>query len=127
MSSSATAPPGGPTADFIAARVLQLAALLEELTQLHGDGAEAAAAVTLDQSKVGRLSRMDAMQQQAMSVAAQQRRERTSVDIRAAQQRIADGVYGECLECGEWISPARLEHTPHVRLCIGCATAAEAP
>jgi len=77
--------------------------------------------VTLDQTKVGRLSRMDAMQQQAMSQASDDRREESLVQIKAALERIDDGEYGECLECLEPIAEARLEIDPAISLCIKCA------
>lgn len=41
--------------------------------------------------------------------------------IRAALQRIADGSYGICANCGADIAPARLEALPTATLCIGCA------
>lgn len=93
--------------------------------------AEAAAAegsadiVELDQSKVGRLSRMDAMQAQAMAQASGQRREATLRRIAAALKRVDDGEYGACLECGEAIKQKRLEFDPTVPLCVDCASRAE--
>lgn len=81
--------------------------------------------VELDQSKVGRLSRMDAMQGQAMAKASGHRREATLRGIAAALRRIDDGEYGVCLECEEAIDPKRLEFDPAVRLCIRCASRAE--
>lgn len=41
-------------------------------------------------------------------------------DVRAAQARIRDGSYGICIECGEAISPKRLEALPWAARCIGC-------
>lgn len=41
--------------------------------------------------------------------------------IAAALQRIDDGIYGECVACGELISPARLEVVPHAARCQNCA------
>jgi len=93
--------------------------------------AEAAAAegsadiVELDQSKVGRLSRMDAMQAQAMAQASGQRREATLRRIAAALKRVDDGEYGACQECGEPINQKRLEFDPTVLLCVACASRAE--
>jgi DnaK suppressor protein len=45
--------------------------------------------------------------------------------IDAALARIADGTYGTCVECGEPVSPARLEADPAVALCITCQRKAE--
>ena len=42
-------------------------------------------------------------------------------DIRAALQRIADGTYGTCANCGAEIAPARLKALPTATLCINCA------
>lgn len=77
--------------------------------------------VTLDQESVGRLSRIDAMQMQAMAMAAHRRREHEQTAIEAAVQRIKEGEYGYCLICGEDIALARLEHSPAVTTCIECA------
>ncbi len=45
--------------------------------------------------------------------------------ISQALQRIEAGEYGVCVECGEPISPERLEANPMAELCIDCATDAE--
>ena len=89
-------------------------------------GKASAEVVELDQSKVGRLSRMDAMQAQAMAQAAEQRREQMLRRIDAALRRIDDDDYGYCLKCDEKINPKRLEFDPTVTLCIECANKAEA-
>lgn len=92
-----------------------------EINDLVETGDNAAKPVKLDQSRVGRLSRMDAMQAQAMSVEVKRRREIESVRIKAALRRVEAGTYGECLECGEKISVARLKFNPSTPLCIQCA------
>ena len=81
----------------------------------------AAGVVELDQSKVGRLSRMDAMQAQAMSVETNRRREIELQRIGNALQRIEDDEYGTCLRCGEDIDIQRLEIDPATPVCIDCA------
>lgn len=78
-------------------------------------------AVELDQTKVGRLSRMDALQSQAMSQAIDKRRESEIKRIDAALHRLNDGEYGYCLTCGEQIELKRLELDPAVVQCAGCA------
>jgi DnaK suppressor protein len=103
----------------------QLLALRAELEGIEQSGAEASAVVELDQAKVGRLSRMDAMRAQAMAQASQQRREQTLRRIDAALQRLDDEEFGYCVECGELINPKRLEFDPTVELCIDCASKAE--
>ncbi|KPK51779.1 MAG: hypothetical protein AMS22_10340 [Thiotrichales bacterium SG8_50] len=89
------------------------------------DDTEAAAAVELDQTRVGRVSRIDAMQAQAMSVAAIGRREQEIARIDDALARIGEGEYGYCLECGQEIDPARLEIDPAASHCVNCATSLE--
>lgn len=89
-------------------------------------GAEAAQPVELDQARVGRLSRMDALQGQAMSQEACRRREQELVRISKALKRLELGEYGECLNCGEDIAIGRLEIDPAATLCIRCAEAESA-
>ena len=81
--------------------------------------------VELDQSRVGRLSRMDAMQAQAMSLETGRRRRQYLAEVDAALKRIEETEYGDCFECGDLIHPGRLEADPAVRLCISCAEALE--
>lgn len=102
--------------------------LLELREQIEGvvdSAADASAIVELDQSKVGRLSRMDAMQGQAMAQASRERRERTLRLIDSALARIDSDDYGYCQQCEEPIDINRLEFDPTVLLCIDCATKAE--
>ena len=78
--------------------------------------------VELDQSQVGRLSRMDAMQVQEMALEQERRREIGIQRINAALKRIAEGEYGFCLDCGEQISSKRLEFDLATPLCVDCAS-----
>lgn len=103
----------------------QLLKLRAELEAVAESGNESAGVVELDQSKVGRLSRMDAMQAQAMAQASVDRREQMLRRIEAALKRIDNDEYGYCQECDEPIAPKRLEFDPTVTLCITCATKAE--
>ncbi|MHA1554164.1 MAG: TraR/DksA family transcriptional regulator [Alphaproteobacteria bacterium] len=80
------------------------------------------APVELDQQAVGRLSRMDALQVQAMALETSRRRGLELQRIAAALARIDEGEYGYCLECGDEIAARRLEFTPAAPLCIGCAS-----
>jgi len=92
----------------------------EELEAVAVTSEESAAVVELDQSKVGRLSRMDAMQAQAMAKASGERREAMLRNIEAALKRIDYGVYGLCRDCNEPINPKRLEFDPTALRCIDC-------
>jgi len=103
----------------------RLLRLRDELESIAATGENSAAVVELDQSKVGRLSRMDAMQVQAMAKASSARRERTLRGIAAALQRIEDDEYGLCLGCSEPINPRRLEFDPTTMLCVDCASKSE--
>ncbi|MGV6853306.1 MAG: TraR/DksA family transcriptional regulator [bacterium] len=78
--------------------------------------------VILDQSCTGRLSRMDAMQQQAMAIALEQRQPLQLRKIEEALLRIQQKEYGLCLRCQEPISSGRLNFDPTVTLCIECAS-----
>ena len=109
------------------------AAKLKEFRQtLHALAAQIRAAdaetegerapVELDQQAVGRLSRMDALQVQAMALETSRRRAVELRRIAAALARMDEGDYGYCLECGEEIAARRLELDPAVPLCIGCAS-----
>lgn len=86
---------------------------------------EAAATVELDQSRIGRLSRMDALQAQSMSQESQRRNEQLLQRIENAMKRIDNNEFGDCFECGEEIAPQRLELNPTSTLCIRCATTKE--
>jgi len=77
--------------------------------------------VTLDQQSVGRLSRMDSLQVQAMDKAQETARQKRLVRIDAALTRLEAGDYGYCAACDEEIGAKRLELDPAVPLCIGCA------
>jgi DnaK suppressor protein len=99
----------------------RLHAELETLAADGDLGAEERATVVLDQQAVGRLSRMDAMQRQAMAEARARRIVARRARIEAALGRIRDGEFGWCAECGEEIAEARLNLDPAVPTCIRCA------
>jgi len=98
----------------------QLLSLREEIEQLESANRDAAGTVTLDQSKVGRLSRMDAMQAQQMARETARRRQTQLQKIDGALRRIDAGDYGYCFVCGGEISPARLNFDPSATRCMGC-------
>ncbi len=82
---------------------------------------DASAVVELDQTRVGRLSRMDALQGQAMSKAVQARRQQQLKEVNLALKRIDSNDFGFCQNCDEQIARQRLDINPAVRLCIKCA------
>lgn len=102
----------------------KLLVLKKELLDLEASG-DSAKPVTLDPSRVGRLSRMDAMQMQAMSQETQRRRAVQLQRIEGALQRIERDTFGLCIKCEEAIPAKRLDFDPTAFLCIDCAKEAE--
>lgn len=98
-----------------------LAGELDALAESSAAGAAARRPVALDQSSVGRLSRMDAMQVQAMAQASEARRRQRSRRIEAALRRIDTDEFGYCAVCGEAIPAKRLAVDPTLAHCIDCA------
>ena len=91
-----------------------------ELRTADAHTADDRAPVELDQQSVGRLSRMDAMQQQAMANAQSRRRAGRLKAIKAALARMDAGEYGWCEDCGEDIPLGRLDLDPCAVRCVGC-------
>ena len=94
---------------------------LAEIERLMADNAELSAPVELDQQSVGRVSRIDAIQVQAMAQAVAQRRGVRIGKLRAALARIDEGEYGYCSGCGEPIAAGRLDADPTFTQCVTCA------
>ena len=105
----------------LAAFRAQLDAMRTALDDEDALGAAGQKTVELDQCAVGRLSRMDALQGQAMAQATQARRDATRKRIAAALARMETGAFGYCRECGEEIAEKRLALDPTVPTCISCA------
>lgn len=102
-------------------------ALLAERARLANEDAASAedrGTVMLDQQSVGRLSRMDALQRQAMAQATMRRRAARVARIAAALRRIDEGEFGFCQKCGDDIAQERLDLDPTVPTCVSCATGA---
>ena len=99
----------------------RLLARRQQLEQQEQDNQQARDVVTLDQTSVGRLSRMDAMQAQAMAQATHRRNQVELQRISSALTRLEQGDYGDCLRCGEPIAEQRLQFDPAATLCIDCA------
>lgn len=97
----------------------------EALLDVADSARDAAKTVELDQARVGRVSRMDAMQAQEMAKESDRRRLLALRRIDSALKRIEDGEYGNCSACDEVISAKRLEVDPGALLCIDCASKAE--
>ena len=99
-----------------------IAARIAELDEKDARGQQGQTTVTLDQQSVGRLSRMDALQSQAMAKGLQARRDAERKGLQAALARLDDDDYGFCEDCGEDIAIARLKANPVVTRCVSCAS-----
>jgi DnaK suppressor protein len=81
--------------------------------------------VLLDQQSVGRVSRIDAIQQQQMAKASQAQNIRLLAKIDLAFGRFATELFGSCQQCEEPIELARLKIQPFASLCIDCQESSE--
>ncbi len=106
-------------ADIAEFRTL-ISARLAELDAEDGLGHAGQATVELDQQAVGRLSRMDALQNQAMAKATGARRQAERARLVAALARMDEGEYGYCDGCGEDIPLGRLRLDPAALMCVDC-------
>ncbi|WP_394388817.1 TraR/DksA family transcriptional regulator [Shewanella woodyi] len=97
----------------------ELTELEQQLTFTHERGAP----VILDQQAVGRVSRIDAIQQQEMAQASEVLMQQHIVRIK--QIFLDTEEYGFCLECGEPIGLGRLTIHPTAEMCIGCQSELE--
>jgi DnaK suppressor protein len=104
--------------DEFRALLLARQAELHELSKISEQSRDA---VELDQAAVGRVSRIDAIQQQAMALNNERNRGHELERIKAALARIEDDEYGDCLVCGEQIPEKRLRFDPSLATCVSCA------
>ena len=93
---------------------------LRRLKRSMGASARASEVVELDQTAVGRLSRMDSLQSQSMAKSLQEREHVKLALILEALSRVEGGGYGLCLECGDPIAIGRLSVFPESRECAAC-------
>lgn len=97
---------------------------LEELEQEIREDMDAnpedSGVVELD-SSIGRLSRMDAMQNQQMALELKRRQENQLLRIENAFKRLAKGHYSLCGKCKKPIEEDRLEVFPDTVTCVRCA------
>ncbi len=114
---------GDERADIdIATLKARLRMLRVELVDTSAQSADSRQPIELDQTMVGRVSRMDALQGQAMAVETERRRGVEIARIDAALIRMAEGEYGACVTCGEEIVARRLELDPAAAVCVTCAS-----
>lgn len=98
---------------------------LEELSAANEEAESATRPVELDQQSVGRLSRMDAMQGQAMALATKERKQKRLIQLKAALKRVENDDFGYCQECDVPINPRRLAIDPTTLFCLECASKRE--
>ncbi len=98
----------------------KLLCLRSELLKLDKISKETSDPVELDQARVGRLSRMDAMQVQQMAQETARRRQHQLVKIEGALRRIELSEYGDCFICSEEIDVRRLSVDPTYTRCMKC-------
>jgi len=103
----------------------QLIEQRDALLDVAESSRQAAQTVELDQTRVGRVSRMDALQTQEMAKESNRRRQIALQRIDGALRRMEEGDYGYCAACDEPIPAQRLAVDPGALLCIGCAGKAE--
>ncbi|MDH5492578.1 MAG: TraR/DksA C4-type zinc finger protein [Myxococcales bacterium] len=93
---------------------------LSETLELALEGSrEAAQVVSLDQP-IGRLSRMDAIQQQKIAEASRGQQQRRLGQVRVALAALEAGEYGVCRACEEPIGMRRLSARPESPFCLPC-------
>lgn len=73
---------------------------------------------------IGRLTRMEAIQAQAMGDAGRRRQQARLQRVHRALERVEKGTYGDCARCGTEIPRGRLEVMPEAGLCVKCAARA---
>lgn len=113
------------TAKQIAYLNKQLILKAAELNSQVDEFSQNAEPVALDQQSVGRVSRIDAIQQQQMAIANRDQSIILIKRISAALQRVEANTYGFCLQCEEPIAFARLEAQPFTPYCLDCQSALE--
>ena len=104
---------------------ITLERLKEELKEQVSQSESSTGIVTLDQTLIGRLSRIDAMQQQNMAISNRQSKTFRLRKIQIALEAIRMENYGYCDKCDNAIGYARLNVQPEANLCINCQDEAD--
>ncbi|MFW5947268.1 MAG: TraR/DksA family transcriptional regulator [Gemmatimonadota bacterium] len=109
------------TDDQVAELTARLERALAKLERSMRATEEAMRPVKLDQTAVGRLSRIDTLQNQGLTRNLQEREQARLGQIAAAFERLEAGTYGLCMECGGPIPFARLDVFPETPTCTACS------
>ena len=91
---------------------------LERSLKISGESARPR---DLEQDTVGRLSRIDALQNAGLTANLQERERSQLRQVVEALRRIEDGTYGLCNGCGVTIPMERLMVFPETLACGKCA------
>ncbi len=87
--------------------------LLDNITRLDNDARESRSAEVEDP-----IDQVTSSELKASAFAVSTVEAKTLEEVRAALQRIEDGTYGRCIDCGRPIEPARLEAVPWTPYCL---------
>lgn len=109
------------TEDQIARLSDELDRVLRKLERSMRTTEEAMRPVKLDQTAVGRLSRIDSLQNQGLTRNLQEREQAKLGQMVTALQRLEEGTYGVCIECGSEIPFERLLVFPETPTCTPCS------
>lgn len=105
--------------------LLALQKLASELSEQLEINKQATEVVQLDQTMVGRVSRIDAMQQQSMAVSTREKARLKLKKVQVAMNAMESGDYGFCRQCDEFITFGRLNAQPDASLCLTCQDKAD--
>ena len=105
----------------IRAELLRTLTKLERSLKISGENGRAR---DLEQDTVGRLSRIDAIQNQGLMNNLEERERAQIRQVADALLRIEEGTYGACRSCGRTIPLERLLVFPETLACSACARGA---
>ncbi|MDZ7725932.1 MAG: TraR/DksA C4-type zinc finger protein [candidate division KSB1 bacterium] len=99
-------------------------AILEQLSLIEKDIEllEEATAPIAPDNAIGRLTRMDAINNKAVAEAALVDKRATFSNLKQALTKIDAADFGQCAHCGSEIAFERLMYLPHSPYCITCAS-----
>lgn len=104
-------------------QAMRTATLAQLRAQRGGDLSRAEAAAEQRATESDDWAQADAERDLAIALGERESAELVAID--AALQRIADGSYGLCVDCGVAIDTARLHASPTAMRCVACQTRQE--
>ena len=106
----------------IRAQLVEKLSELDRALELTNDHAQT---VVLDQTAVGRVSRVEALQDQQLGLAHQRQIAVEILLVKKALRKLDTGEYGLCERCDEDIPAARLQLIPECECCVVCLSGTE--